>query len=85
MATNIEIIETALEQLIDGHSAPAFEGPQFASLIDAIKSLPPAEYHALGAKTLQVLLDRMSAGMNAERVLQKMRDGNGDSNHTYLC
>lgn len=82
MTTNIEIIETALEQLIDGHSAPTFEGPHFANLIDAIKSFPPAEYHLIGARTLTILLDRLLAGMVAERTLQVMRGG---ENPIRLC
>jgi len=77
MTSNIELIETALEQLIDGHSAPAFEGPEFENLIFAIKNLPPAEYHQLGARTLTILLVRLQAGMVAERALQLMR---GDNN-----
>ena len=75
MTTNIEIIETALEQLINGESAAAMDSPEFLAVITAVSSLSQNDYHAIGTRAARILLDRLSAGIHSERTLKIMRGG----------
>ncbi len=75
MTTNIELIESVLEQLINGESAPAMDSPEFPATMVAIASLRPDDFHAIGARATLILLDRLAAGMDAERTLKIMRGG----------
>ena len=64
-----------LEHLINGESAPSLDSPEFPAVIAAIASLGPDDFHAIGTRATLILLDRLSAGMNAERTLKIMRGG----------
>lgn len=75
MNTNLEIIEAALEKLANGDSQPTFTSTEFASLLAAITSVSADDHRRIGAKTLVVLLNRLQAGMTAERTLKIMRSG----------
>ena len=75
MKKDLDIIETAFAKLAFGETQPSFESPEFASLMAAIKSLSSDEYRRVGEVALVILLDRMKAGMGAERTLKIMRGG----------
>lgn len=79
MKTHIEIIEANLAQVIAGEPVPSFQGPEFAALMQAIKAMTAPDREAymgrevLGAKVLQLLLERIDSSMQAERALAIMR------------
>ncbi len=80
MKTQIEILANALGQSLAGEPAPSFKTPEFAATIAACKALGATgreallAREALGAKVIQMLLDRNLASMHGERAMAIMRD-----------
>lgn len=78
----IESVNLAIETLIDGESLPSIRAPEFAQLVSACSRLAASDpdtpqhqaaYEAIGLRTVAVLLDRLSASMQAERELILLR------------
>lgn len=79
---NIEIIETALVNLANGTAQPSFESPEFIELVLEIRGVSAADYQLVGARALQILLERLQAGMQAERFVRIIKDGKSP---LHLC
>ena len=75
MELNIEIVEKSLRKFIFGEAAPAYLDPEFQTLLIAIKSLSAHETGQIGSRALAAMLDRLSAGMEAEKAVRVMRGG----------
>lgn len=75
MELNIEIVEKNLRRFVFGEAAPAYLEPEFNALLVAIRSLSAHETNQIGSKALTAMLDRMAAGMEAEKALKIMRAG----------
>jgi hypothetical protein len=80
MKNNIAIVIAHLEQIISGEPAPAFQSPEFREILSNLTQLSSAEpfhqavFESLGRRTVLLLLDRLSASMNAEREIAILRD-----------
>lgn len=82
MKFNIEIISSALEQVINEEPAPSFRSPEFADLIAAIRGIanqaaPEVHqrllYEQIGRNAVLLLLARLTASMGVERTVSIMR------------
>lgn len=80
MKNNLAIITAHLEQIISGEPAPAFQSSEFREILSNLTQLSSADpfnqavFESLGRRTASLLLDRLSASMNAEREIAILRD-----------
>lgn len=72
---NVETIAHAIANFINGESAPPLMSAEFAEIMAALASIQPDDFHLIGNYATAFLLERLQAGMVAERALQLMRGG----------
>ena len=72
---NIDTIAHAIASFVNGESSPPLMSAEFAEIMAAIASIKPDEFHTIGTHATAILLERLQAGMVAERALQLMRGG----------
>ena len=72
---HIDTIAHAIASFVNGESAPPLMSAEFAEIITALASVKPEDFHLIGNYATAILLERMQAGMVAERTLQVMRGG----------
>ena len=75
MKKDIDIIATALAALVNGEAAPPMMSPEFMEIMAALASVKKEDFEAIGQHATTILLERMQAGMVAERTLKIMRGG----------
>lgn len=78
---HIDTIAHAIANFVNGESAPPLMSAEFAEIMSAIASIKADDFHVIGSHATTILLERMQAGMVAERTLQVMR---GDENPMHL-
>lgn len=72
---NIDTIAHAIASFINGESAPPLMSAEFAEIMAALASIKPDEFHTIGTHATAILLNRMQAGLDAERTLKVMFGG----------
>lgn len=70
---HVDTIAHAIASFVNGESAPPLMSAEFAEIMAAIASAQPEEFNAIGTHATAILLERMQAGMVAERALKLMR------------
>lgn len=78
---NTDTIAHAIASFVNGESAPPLMSAEFEEIMAALASIKPDEYHTIGTHAAGILLNRMQAGMVAERTLKVMFGGD---NHVHL-
>ena len=72
---HIDTIAHAIAGFVNGESAPPLMSAEFAEIMVALASIKPDDFHTIGTHATAILLERLQAGMDAERTLQVMRGG----------
>jgi hypothetical protein len=75
---HIDTIAHALANFVNGESAPPLMSTEFAEIMSAIASIQPEDFHLIGNHATAILLERMQAGMAAEKDLRLTRAMFGD-------
>lgn len=75
---HIDVIAHAIAGFVNGRSAPPLLSDEFAEIMAAIASIKGDDFHLIGNHATTILLERMKAGMDAERESQLLRAVFGD-------
>jgi len=73
MNPNVNVIANSIASFVNGESAPPMMSQEFMEIMAALASLKQADFQSIGYHAITILLERMKAGMVAERALKIMR------------
>lgn len=72
---NVDTIAHAIASFVNGESAPPLMSAEMAEIMAALASIQPDDFHLIGNYATAILLERLQAGIVAERALILMRGG----------
>lgn len=75
---HIDTIAHAIAGFVNGESAPPLMSAEFAEIMVALASIKTDDFNVIGSHAVTILLERMQAGMDAEKDLKLIRAVFGD-------